>query len=138
MAGRNFNVKETVNKNIEKNQFPAFSNHRSMVGWCSMNYPKTLINPIYIDKDTLPEDRKFDLDYMFQKKNPTDRDKVEFVRPLSNLEGKGEDKEGGVAESAKVSSMTLATTKHSVKAKIVLSILFSSKRTIAWAVNTRP
>lgn len=52
MNSKDFNIKETVNKNIEKNQFPSFANHRSMVGWCSMNYPKTLVNPIYIDKDT--------------------------------------------------------------------------------------
>lgn len=53
---KNFSIKETVNKNIEKNQFPSFSNYRSMVGWCSMNYPKNLVNPIYMDKQTnVPE-----------------------------------------------------------------------------------
>ena len=94
MASRNFNIKETVNKNIEKNQFPSFSNHRSMVGWCSMNYPKTLVNPIYLDKETgVPDSKKYDLDYMFQMKNPTDREKMEFVKPLSNLEPKTEDKD---------------------------------------------
>lgn len=52
MTSKNFDIKETVNKNIEKNQFPSFANHRSMVGWCNMNYPKTLVNPIYIEKET--------------------------------------------------------------------------------------
>jgi len=51
MTSKNFSIKETVNKNIEKNQFPSFSNYRSMVGWCEMNYPKTLVNPIYMDKE---------------------------------------------------------------------------------------
>lgn len=74
MNSKDFNIKETVNKNIEKNQFPSFANHRSMVGWCSMNYPKTLVNPIYIDKDTgVPDEKKFELNSIFQKKNPIDR-----------------------------------------------------------------
>lgn len=50
MTSKNFSIKETVHKNIEKNQFPSFSNHRSLVGWCSMNYPKVLVNPIYLQK----------------------------------------------------------------------------------------
>jgi F-box/leucine-rich repeat protein 2/20 len=50
MTSKNFNIKETVHKNIEKNQFPSFSNHRSLVGWCTMNYPKVLVNPIYLQK----------------------------------------------------------------------------------------
>lgn len=74
---KNFSIKETVNKNIEKNQFPSFANHRSMVGWCSMNYPKTLVNPIYIDKEPdVPNEKKHELDSIFQKKNPIDREKV--------------------------------------------------------------
>lgn len=51
MTSKNFNIKETVHKNIENHQFPSFSNHRSLVGWCSMNYPKVLVNPIYLQKD---------------------------------------------------------------------------------------
>lgn len=87
MTSNNFNIKETVNKNIEKNQFPSFANHRSMVGWCSMNYPKTLVNPIYIEKETgVPDEKKYELGSIFQKKNPIDREKTEFVKPLSNLE----------------------------------------------------
>jgi len=50
MAENNFDIKETVNRNIEKHQFPQFSNHRSLIGWCSMNYPKVLVNPIYVPK----------------------------------------------------------------------------------------
>jgi len=49
---KNFNIQETVHRNVEKNQFPSFTNHRSLIGWCSMNYPKVLQNPIYIQKDT--------------------------------------------------------------------------------------
>lgn len=52
LMNKNFNIQETVHRNIEKNQFPSFSNHRSLVGWCSMNYPKVLQNPIYAQKDT--------------------------------------------------------------------------------------
>ena len=56
MANKNFNIKETVDRNIEKHQFPSFTNHRSLVGWCSMNYPKVLVNPVYLQKKTdLPE-----------------------------------------------------------------------------------
>lgn len=89
MTSKNFDIKETVNKNIEKNQFPSFANHRSMVGWCNMNYPKTLVNPIYIEKETnVPDQKKYDLNSIFQKKNPTDREKIEFIKPLSNLEPK--------------------------------------------------
>ncbi len=72
---KNFNIQETVHRNIEKNQFPSFANHRSLVGWCSMNYPKVLQNPIYIQKDTSTETQKYDIDSLFQQKNPVERAK---------------------------------------------------------------
>jgi F-box/leucine-rich repeat protein 2/20 len=50
MSEGKFDIKETVHKNLENKQFPAFTNHRSLIGWCSMNYPKVLVNPIYIHK----------------------------------------------------------------------------------------
>ena len=62
---KNFSIKETVNKNIERVQFPAFNNHRSLIGWCGMNYPKVLMNPAYMAKPKLKEEIK-DLDYIFQ------------------------------------------------------------------------
>jgi hypothetical protein len=106
-----------------------------MVGWCNMNYPKTLVNPIYIAKETgVPDEKKYDLDSLFQKKNPTEREKVEFVKPLSNLDVKGEEKEGEKGEhptepkASKTSSMTLATTSHATRAKIVTPPSCSSRR----------
>lgn len=42
---KTFSIRETVNKNIERVQFPSFNNHRSLIGWCGMNYPKVLMNP---------------------------------------------------------------------------------------------
>lgn len=60
MTDSNFDIKETVNRNIEKHQFPSFSNHRSLIGWCSMNYPKVLVNPIYVPKPD-HKDREYDL-----------------------------------------------------------------------------
>ncbi len=78
---KNFNIQETVHRNIEKNQFPSFANHRSLVGWCSMNYPKVLQNPIYMQKDT-SDKPKYELETLFQEKNPTDRNKNEFVKPF--------------------------------------------------------
>lgn len=66
-----------MNKNIEKNQFPSFANYRSMIGWCEMNYPKTLINPIFIEKESnMADEKKYDLNSMFQKKNPIEREKI--------------------------------------------------------------
>lgn len=78
---KNFNIQETVHRNIEKNQFPSFANHRSLVGWCSMNYPKVMTNPIYMQKDAgdkLNEKReeKYELESIFQMKPPNERGKA--------------------------------------------------------------
>lgn len=125
MSSKNFSIKETVNKNIEKNQFPSFTNYRSMAGWCSMNYPKTLVNPIYMDKEVgVPDEKKYDLNYLFQKKNPLEREKAEFIKPFSTLEKKSE--QG--ANFTKNTSMTLATTPHELKQKIVIIHLCSLKK----------
>ena len=90
MTSKNFNIKETVHKNIENHQFPSFSNHRSLVGWCSMNYPKVLVNPIYLQKDEIAADNKYELETLFQMKNPIERTKNEFIKPFSSyVEHKG-------------------------------------------------
>lgn len=39
-------MSEALNKNMEKNIFPYWRNHASLKGWCSMNYPSILSNPI--------------------------------------------------------------------------------------------
>jgi hypothetical protein len=31
------------------------------------------VNPIYLQKDSLPEEKKFDIDSIFQQKNPVER-----------------------------------------------------------------
>ena len=94
-----------------------------MVGWCEMNYPKVLVNPIYLNKDqSIPDEKKFDIDTMFQKKNPIERERVQFNKPFSTYEPKVEEKEGVPTipqGSTKVSSFTLATVSHDQKAKIV-------------------
>ena len=114
---KNFNIQETVHKNIEKNQFPSFANHRSLVGWCSMNYPKVLQNPIYMQKEA-SDKPKYELESLFQQKNPIDRGRSEFVKPFSEgAESLNDEK--GVNIDCKTSAFTLATTKHDQKVKIV-------------------
>lgn len=108
MADNNFDVKETVNRNIEKHQFPAFSNHRSLIGWCTMNYPKVLVNPIYVPKPEHKQ-RDYDLEHLFQAKPPKDREKLDFVKPFTAASEDPRDKD-------KPSTLTLTTTKHSTKA----------------------
>lgn len=49
-----------------------------------MNYPKVLVNPIYKTKPDHKE-REYDLDHIFQEKQPQDRDKVEFTKPFTKL-----------------------------------------------------
>jgi hypothetical protein len=137
---KNFNIQETVHRNIEKNQFPSFTNHRSLIGWCSMNYPKVLQNPIYIQKDTSTETQKYDIDSLFQQKNPVDRTKNEFIKPFSSLADKVDEK--GVHTDTKTSCFTLATSKHDNKVHIVLvascslktitSLLSSSRALSLW------
>ena len=105
-----FNIQETVNRNIEKNQFKSFYNHRSLVGWCSMNYPKVLVNPIYSTKPD--KDRNYDLDNIFQEKQPRDRDKLDFTKPFKKIAGED------VEQPYQKSSLTLATTKHETRADI--------------------
>ena len=67
---------------------------------------------------------------MFQKKNPIEREKAEFIKPFTNyVEPKDKDLEQsqGPTQSehydSKVSSLTLATTKHEVKSHIVVLCL---------------
>ena len=117
---KNFNIQETVNRNVQKNQFPSFANHRSLVGWCSMNYPKVLQNPTYIQKDSSTQTKKFDIDSMFQQKNPIERSKNEFIKPFTSNEQKVEQK--GVHTDTKTSCFTLATSKHDNKVRIVPNI----------------
>lgn len=105
-----FNIQETVNRNIQKNQHKPFYNHRSLIGWCSMNYPKVLVNPIYTNKPEHKE-RQYDLDHIFQEKQPKDRDKVQFTKPFTRLT---ED----VEHPYQKSSLTLAATKHDTKVEI--------------------
>ena len=45
-AEKNFNMAETVHRTLENTQFPNYKNHKSLIGWCSMNYPKVLQNPL--------------------------------------------------------------------------------------------
>ena len=80
---KNFNIQETVHRNVEKNQFPSFANHRSLIGWCSMNYPKVLQNPIYMQKDNSEQQAKYELNSLFQQKNPVDRGRNEFIKPFT-------------------------------------------------------
>lgn len=128
---KNFNIQETVHRNVEKNQFPSFTNHRSLIGWCSMNYPKVLQNPIYIQKDTSTETQKYELDSLFQQKNPVERTRNEFVKPFTGVQDRTEEK--GAHPDTKTSCFTLATTKHDNKVHIVSAFLFSSRRTIKLA-----
>ncbi len=71
---------------------------------------------------------------MFQQKNPVEREKSEFVKPFSNMaEPTKQDLDRSISPEqpgnqvksnpAKISSMTLATTKYDVKAKIVKHII---------------
>jgi hypothetical protein len=48
-----------------------------------MNYPKVLQNPIYMQKETT-EDPKYELNSLFQQKNPIERGRNEFVKPFSS------------------------------------------------------
>lgn len=75
-----------------------------------MNYPKVLVNPIYVPK---PEHkhRDYDLEHLFQAKPPKEREKLEFVKPFT---GAAEDPQN----KDKPSTLTLTTTKHNVKAEI--------------------
>ena len=40
-------IAEAVNKNIERHQFPNFQNHKTLMGWSSMNYSSKLKNTIF-------------------------------------------------------------------------------------------
>ena len=63
-SANQFSIKETVNKNIEKNQFPSFQNHKTLIGWSSMNYPKVLINPA-LKLPPAPKPPIEDLDFLY-------------------------------------------------------------------------
>ena len=39
-------MREALNKNIDKHISTSWRAHRSLHGWCSMNYPATLSNPM--------------------------------------------------------------------------------------------
>lgn len=43
---KNFSIRETVNKNIERVQFPAFNNHRSLIGTYSNKLSRLVWNEL--------------------------------------------------------------------------------------------
>ena len=48
-----------------------------------MNYPKVLQNPIYMQKDNSEQQAKYELNSLFQQKNPVDRGRNEFIKPFT-------------------------------------------------------
>ncbi|CAK85793.1 unnamed protein product (macronuclear) [Paramecium tetraurelia] len=81
---KEFSIKETVNKNIERVQFPAFNQHSSLLGWCSMNYPRVLQNPQFMPK---PKPKEYDdnLDFLYQKRKKEQQNN-QLIKPFTNYQ----------------------------------------------------
>ncbi|KAL4449212.1 hypothetical protein ABPG74_015594 [Tetrahymena malaccensis] len=118
-----FSITETVNKNVENHQFPSFRNHKSLVGWCTMNYPRVLKNPLFMPKP-LPKEDPTHLDYLYQLKMRQDAEqKFILKKPFQNLQKIQkpilEEKVGVPPDGYKNSTLSLTTSKREARSKII-------------------
>ncbi|EGR27769.1 hypothetical protein IMG5_189420 [Ichthyophthirius multifiliis] len=122
-VNKNFSISETVNRNIEKHQFPSFRNHKSLIGWCSMNYPRVLKNPLYMPTPQPREDPTH-LDYLYQVRMKQDIEtKFIIKKPFQNLKKINkpiiEEKIGVPPDGFKNSNLSLTTVKRDARQKII-------------------
>lgn len=121
-TSKKFSIKETVNRNIETHQFPSFHSHRSLIGWCSMNYSKVLTNPQYrLPPRNLSGPKK--LENLYQIKNAPLQE-ISIKKPFSNLaENKDPIPNEGIGRPPpgfKPTNFALTTTKRNEVNQIVI------------------
>ncbi|KRX05466.1 hypothetical protein PPERSA_04503 [Pseudocohnilembus persalinus] len=127
---KQYSIKETVDRNIEKNQFPHYRNHKSLIGWCTMNYPKVLQNPKLIPKpqprgDDYYDRKQDELKYLYQKRTFEMRQGTNFdyKKPFQTFskynQAQREEKVGIPPDGFKNSSLSLTTVPKPIRKQII-------------------
>lgn len=78
-------MRESLNKARDKHVAASWRGHNSLKGWCSMNYPSTLSNPMLKKRTDYknPESIKFS-----NLNRPISAPKYKVKRPLTAITGK--------------------------------------------------
>eukprot|EP01017_Pseudomicrothorax_dubius_P015197 TRINITY_DN17617_c0_g1_i1.p1 TRINITY_DN17617_c0_g1~~TRINITY_DN17617_c0_g1_i1.p1 ORF type:complete len:536 (-),score=94.79 TRINITY_DN17617_c0_g1_i1:125-1732(-) len=77
-------IAETVHRSIEAHQIPHWREHRSLIGWCSMNYPSVLVNHRYMARnEPNREGLREDMNALYQKR-PASAMGSRLYRPFSS------------------------------------------------------
>jgi hypothetical protein len=79
-------MQQALNEDVQENVMPYWRDHNSLKGWCSMNYPNTVTNPLLRRKAPTAEEKKQKEEKLFSNTDkPISAPAERLDRPFSSV-----------------------------------------------------
>lgn len=79
-------MQQALNEDVQENVMPYWRDHNSLKGWCSMNYPNTVTNPLLRRKAPTQEEQQKKEEKLFSnQERPISCPDMRLQRPFSSV-----------------------------------------------------